>query len=96
MKINPISNPNILKSYQSTKATAERTQLMGGKDEVSFSPEALEFSKALAAAREVLETRTPAEASHIANITNTVREGTYRIDSEAVAEKILESAQWRK
>ena len=96
MKINPILNPNILRSYHANKSVMATTVVESGKDEVSFSQEALNFSKALSEAREATETRTPAEQAHIAEITTAVRQGQYRIDSGAVAEKILESVQGRK
>jgi len=93
MKINPIANPNILRSYQATQSVSEKKAATGGRDQVSFSNEALSFSKALAEAREMLETRTPAEQSRIADVTDAVRQGSYRIDSEEIAEKILESVK---
>ena len=95
MKINPIVNPNILRSYQSTKSMTEKNSAQGGRDEVSFSSEALNFSKALSEAREMIATRTPAEQSHIDGITTAVRQGTYRVGSDEVAAKILESVKGR-
>ena len=91
MKINPIANPNILRSYQATKPIAERGGIAPGRDEVTFSREALEFSKALEEAREALEFRTPEEKAHIAGITSAIRQGEYKVDSGLVADKILES-----
>jgi len=91
MKINPITNPNILRSYQATAPSAGKTKVLSGRDEVSFSSEALSFSKALTEAREGLELRTTEERTHIANITAAVRQGEYKVDSDKVAEKILES-----
>ena len=95
MKIDPISNPNILRTYLSTKPSAERTRVATGRDEVTFSQEALSFSKALAEARESIEVRSPEEKVHIAGITEAVRQGEYKVDSEKVAEKILESVYRR-
>lgn len=89
MKINPIANPNILRSYQAVKYTPEQTKISNGRDEVTFSEEALEFSKALAEARDALEFRTPEEKDHIANITDAVRNGEYKVESGDVADKIL-------
>jgi len=37
MKINPIANPNILKSYQALKPTQEKARAVSGRDEVTFS-----------------------------------------------------------
>ena len=91
MKINPIANPNILRSYQATKPVSERTSIINKRDEVTFSQEALEFSKVLEDARDMLEVRTTEEKAHIAEITTAVRNGEYDVDSDKVAEKILES-----
>ena len=91
MKINPIANPNILRSYQAAKPVSERTKITNGRDEVTFSQEALEFSKVMAEAREMLEVRTPEEKSRIAEITTAVRNGEYAVDSDKIADKILES-----
>jgi len=96
MKINPIVNPNVLRSYQNTKSVSETNKASNRRDEVTFSKEALNFSKALSEARGVLENRTPSEASHIADITNAVRQGDYHVSSEAVADKILESVLGRR
>jgi len=89
MKINPITNPNVLRSYQAMKPASEKVNITNGRDEVTFSEEALSFSKALADARDMIELRTPEENAHIAEVTAAVRQGTYRVDSEKVAEKIL-------
>ena len=95
MKINPIANPNILRSYQATRPVSDK-KVAGGRDEVTFSEEALSFSKALAEAREAIEVRTPDERTHISNITNAIRQGEYKVSSEEVAEKILESVSGRR
>ena len=98
MKINPITNPNILRSYQATKPSAEKSKDANGRgrDEVTFSAEALSFSKALAEARGSIETRSAEERAHIADLKNAVRQGEYKIDSDKVAEKILESVLGRR
>ena len=87
MKINPIMNPNILRSYQAVKAAPTKAKATGGRDEVTFSEEALSFSKAMAE----VELRTKEERAHITDITNAVRQGEYRIDSDKIADRILES-----
>jgi len=90
MKINPITNPNILRAYQTTKpAGTEKSKFNSGRDEVTFSAEAISFSKALAEARDAIELRTPEEKAHIADITTAVRQGEYHVDSEKIADKIL-------
>ena len=87
MKINPITNPDILISYRSAKMVPAKMCVPINRDEVTLSEEALSFSKAMAE----VEFRTQEERAHIAEITNAVRQGEYRIDSEKIADKILES-----
>ena len=96
MKINPITNPNILRSYQATKPARETMKITSGRDEVTFSAEALSFSKALSEAREALEFRTPDEKAHIAEIKDSVDKGEYVIDSKKVADRILSSTIGRR
>lgn len=91
MKINPITNPNILRTYQATKPARESGKVEHGRDEVTFSKEALSFSKALTEAKEALEFRTPEEAAHIAGIKEAVANGTYRVDSMDIADRMLSS-----
>ena len=92
MKINPITNPNILKSYQATKPLGPTaSKYPSGRDEVTFSEEAINFSKALAEARDAIETRAPEEKAHIANIAEAIKKGEYKVGSDKIADKILES-----
>lgn len=96
MKINPIANPNILKSYQALKPTQEKARAVSGRDEVTFSEEALNFSKAIAEARDAIEFRAPEEQAHIADIKNAVSRGEYNVNSNDIADKILESVLGRR
>jgi len=96
MKINPISNPNILKAYQATVPKKATPGVPGKRDEVTFSEEALSYSRAMAEAKDELEFRTPEEKAHIANVTQAVRNDEYRVDSDQIADKILESVLGRR
>ena len=96
MKINPITNPNILRAYQAVKPVQESTKVTPGRDVVTFSDEALSFSKALAEARDAIEIRTPEEKAHFDDISNAIAQGQYRVDSDKIADKILESVLNRK
>jgi len=96
MKINPIANPNVLRSYQATKPLQEKTKTANGRDEVTFSEEALNFSKAMAEAKDAIELRTPEEKARIAEIRDAVRQGKYYVESNLVADKILESVLGEK
>ena len=87
MKINPIANPNILRSYQSAKMAPAKSGVPSGRDEVTFSKEAISFSKVMTE----VEFRTQEERAHIANIANAVRQGEYKVESDKIADKILES-----
>ena len=87
MKIDPIINPNTLRSFQATGAVPAKTNIPGGRDEVTFSKEALSFSKVMAE----VEFRTQEERVHIANVKNAVRQGEYKVKSDKIADKILES-----
>ena len=91
MKINPITNPNILRSYQATKPARETTKTTNGRDEVTFSAEALSFSKSLTEAKEALEFRSPEEKERISEIKDAVSKGEYKVSSEDIADKILSS-----
>ena len=91
MKINPVSNPNILRAYQSAKPVPGVAKIPSGRDEVTFSEEALSFAKAIEEARDALEFRTPEEKAHIADVADAVKRGEYNISSDKIADKILES-----
>ena len=93
MKINPIFNPNILRNYQQASQVTAKPDVPASRDEVVVSDEAMSFSKILAEAKESIEARTPEEKVRIEEIKLAVRQGTYRIDSDKIAEKILESIQ---
>ena len=89
-KINPIVNPNVLRSYQANKPGLEKNKAIDKRDEVSLSKEALSFSKALAEAKDAIEFRTNEEKAHMANIKQQINQGTYRIDSNLIAARIMD------
>jgi len=93
MKINPLINPNITRSYQanSTRSLTSPQAPKAGRDEVTFSAEALSFQKSLQAARESVETRTPEDMNRIDAIKTAVQNGTYSVSSEDIADRILSS-----
>ena len=86
MRVSPIANPDILRSYKTAKISPAKVNVISSRDVVTFSEEAITFSKIRAG----IETRTPEERAHIASITNAIRQGEYRIDSDKIADKILE------
>ena len=87
MKINPLSNPNIIKSYQATKSAPIGTNAPVDQDELAVSKEALSFSKVMAE----VESRSVEERARIADIKTAVQKGEYKIDAGLVADRILES-----
>jgi len=93
MKINPIMNPNIARSYQanSNRSVSSAQKPNAGRDEVTFSAEALSFQKSLQEARDAVEVRTPEEKSRIDAIKVAVQNGTYNVSSEDIADRILSS-----
>ncbi|MCL2248403.1 MAG: flagellar biosynthesis anti-sigma factor FlgM [Oscillospiraceae bacterium] len=93
MKINPIMNPNITRSYQanSTRSLTSPQSPKAGRDEVTFSAEALSFQKSLQEARESVEARTPEDMNRIDAIRTAVQNGTYSVSSEDIADRILSS-----
>ena len=93
MKVNPIANPNVLRSYQATKSNTDKAWNSNRRDEVTLSEEALSFSKAMAEAKDAIEFRSAEEQAHIAEVTNLVRQGQYRIDSGLVAARILDALE---
>ena len=90
MKIPPIINPNVLRSYQANRPDTEKNKVVEKRDEVSLSKEALSFSKALAEAKDAIEFRTPEEQAHIANIKQAISQGQYKIDSNLIAARIVD------
>lgn len=93
MKINPIQNKDYIQNYKVGRHILSEASGVSGSatDKVSFSDEALSFSKVLSDIKEQiqLDQRSPEELTRIADITQKVRSGQYSIDSAAVAEKII-------
>lgn len=91
MKIDPINNQSVFKNYQTVGKVAPKSEIDVPRDAVTVSDEAQSFAKVLAEAKESIDVRTAEEKARIEEITLAVRQGTYRVDSDKVAEKILES-----
>ena len=90
LKINPIVNPAVLKSYQATKPGLDKGKAVEKRDELSLSKEALNFSKALAEAKDAIEFRTAEEKAHIAGLKQAINQGNYRVDSNLIAARIMD------
>jgi flagellar biosynthesis anti-sigma factor FlgM len=94
MKINPLHNPNIIKSYAASRPLkAQAAKAAPGMDQAVFSDEALSFAKALAEARQT-ESAAPssdaARAAKVADIKARVENGTYNVSAEDVADRMIE------
>ena len=91
MKIDPILNSNIIRSYQALGPVSSVNKVVGKRDEATLSKEAISFTKAMNEARGAIESRTPEERARITELANAIKRGEYRISSDKIADKILES-----
>lgn len=90
MKINPIISSNVIQSYGAGKIrSTERTASAYGSDEVSFSKEALSFSKLMSELKEQVEVSGADRQERIDELKTAVQNGSYRVDSGRVADSIL-------
>ena len=89
MKIQgPIQIGNVNGKYNEVaRKNYASTASLIGSDKVEFSQNAKSFSAALKAAKELPEVRT----EKVEALRKAISEGTYRIDSNAVAEKLISS-----
>ena len=92
MKINPISNNNIINNYRTDVRPIQPTQKSAGKrDEVIISDEAREFSLIRGLEEQVKDnsSRSLADFAKIESIKRRVRDGSYNVSAAALAEKLL-------
>ena len=92
MKINPISNNNIINNYRTDVRPIQPTQKSAGKrDEVIISDEAREFSLIRGLEEQVKDnsSRSLADFAKIESIKRRVRDGSYSVSAAALAEKLL-------
>ncbi len=92
MKINSISGNHYVNKYHANKVSIpEKEKPSAGPDQITFSDEALNYTKTLAGIKDQIELHTPEEKARIADIKSRINQGQYKIDSELVAEKILDA-----
>ena len=92
MKINPLSNPNISPNYRVNKIQRPVNETIAPTtDKVTFSDEALSLAKTINTLKSDFDMRSADELNRIAELTEKIRSGKYKIDSEAVAEKIIKN-----
>jgi flagellar biosynthesis anti-sigma factor FlgM len=90
MKINSISGNHYINQYYANKVGApEKGKPACKPDQVTFSDEALLYTKSLNGIKDQIELHSAEEKARIADIKNLINRGQYRIDSEQVAERIL-------
>ena len=91
MKINPAGGPGYIPgSYRVSHIDAYRKSAgLQKRDEAVLSEEAISFSKVFAEVKQTANIRSSEELTHIAELKAQVEAGTYRIDSDKIAESIL-------
>lgn len=92
MKINPLGNSNMINTYNKVAkppAPEKPFETAAPTDQVTFSQEAMTYSSTISKIKEALEVRSPEETARVEDIKARVQDGTYEIDAEAVAEKII-------
>lgn len=85
MRINNVNS--ITEIYKAQSVAPVKKNKPGQKDEVIFSPQALEIQNAYKAAKASPDIR----AEKVAAIKEQIKSGTYTIDAKAVSEKMLSS-----
>jgi flagellar biosynthesis anti-sigma factor FlgM len=92
MKINPLINAGAIQSYkgQNKKAGKVQTTFQGQGDQVSFSEDALSFSRLMKQMKEVVTTEdSEVRASRLEAIKAGIEDGSYRVSSDVLADSIL-------
>lgn len=91
MKINPVGNIGPINGSQriSKLDLYKNSQSVSRSDRAELSDEAISFSKAFASAKAAAGAESPDKASRIEEIKKQVNDGTYRVDSDKIAESIL-------
>lgn len=82
MKINDTQRINAVSQYQTQQAMHRAGKAPVKKDEVSISQEAKEMLNAQ-------KTQDPSRAERIQELKHAVSTGTYRVDADKIAEKLL-------
>ncbi len=92
MKINSVSVNHYINSYCANKPCApEKGKITEGTDRVTFSEEAMRYTKSLSGIKDLIEVRSNEEKGRIAELKKQIEQGRYKIDSDQVADKILDA-----
>lgn len=90
MKITPTGRPSYVQGgYRADKPGPGGKSAGLGRDEATLSSGALSFSKILAEVRESAYVQSEGELSRIAELREQIKNGTYHVSSEDIAESIL-------
>lgn len=90
MKITPVSNPHQVKNYGKVQSaySAEKTNSGGRMDEVQLSDTAKTFASAVKSVKDQMMDMESRQQK-IDRISAEIKAGTYHVDSDKVAAKIL-------
>jgi len=89
MRINSIPPKELYYQYVTVREKPAAVQPYQATDKVELTSEAKTFSAAFKAAKEAMETRSPAELNRIEQVKQQVRDATYSVSGFSVAEKML-------
>ena len=90
MKINPIQQQEAIQSYRTNRVVRSNSGANLSKmDEVTFSQEAVSFSKILTEVKTYMEACASTRSVRADEIARLIQSGEYDIESEKVAEKII-------
>lgn len=89
MRINPVHLGKLQKVYGDQKENNNVQQHNTAEDEINISSKAQEIQEL----EQNLQDTTDIREEKVNNLKNAIEEGTYDIDPEQIAEKILEDSQ---
>ena len=90
MKINSIPPASMAETYNGKAVQRTQETNKGAvSDRVEFSDEAKSFAAVINEVKGRLDEPTSAEAKHIDDVAKQIENGTYKVDSSKIAEKIL-------
>ncbi|NLO47749.1 MAG: flagellar biosynthesis anti-sigma factor FlgM [Clostridiales bacterium] len=91
MKINSISGNQYINKYHANKVSIpEKEKPSGRSDQVTFSDEALNYTRSLGGIKDKITLHSAEEKEKIADLKSRINKGQYKVDSEQVAAKIID------
>lgn len=90
MKINSINSSGLVQNYEkANRVKSGSNPRVDRADSVELSDSAIAFAAAIREARKAEDVESPERSAKIAELTRQVRDGSYRVDSELIAEKMV-------